>query len=71
MKFHFLSTIKKILIIKNYDFYRMDPSGIDLKLNRFGLNDALHYSSSTTQYPIGGDDDPGEIGRLVECVLLF
>lgn len=42
------------------NFTTMDPNGIDVKLGRFGLNEALALYSKTEQTTI---DDPGELSR--------
>lgn len=40
----------------------MDPNGIDVKLNRFGLND-VHPLLTSTEFPTSNDDDSGEFSR--------
>lgn len=39
----------------------MDPNGIDVKLGRFGLNEALGLYSTTESTTT--TDDPGELSR--------
>ncbi|XP_037031398.1 G-protein coupled receptor moody isoform X2 [Bradysia coprophila] len=48
---------------------RMDPNGIDVKLERFGLNEALKFYS-TTESTLA-DDDPGELSRFARPLLTF
>lgn len=48
--------------IFNYFYYRMDPNGIDVKLNRFGLND-VHPLLASTEFPSINDGEDGELER--------
>lgn len=40
----------------------MDPNGIDVKLSRFGLNEALALYA-TTESTSAARDEPGELSR--------